>query len=272
MLWKRICGRSGYFDTPLAILPTYHLSERDILLVDSGVKPDPSLLAELEASKLRVRAVLCTHLHPDHIANNAALVERYGAEIFSTTVERTSHESWEKLPYPITMLDGEESVNIDDATIGILPVPGHSPGQLAYITPDGVCCVGDALMTARAVRSSKLPYMEDVDRSIVSMEAIRTTDALYYAVAHKGVVTAEELPALVDENIRKELDLYDLLRRQIPGTKPRKAVLRDFMLAAGIHESRLETFFIRYTAGVRLDALINAGEYCMRDGMVIPCR
>lgn len=271
MKWESICGKTGYFDTFQAILPTYQISEGEILLFDSGVRPDPELLEELERMELRVRAVLCTHLHPDHIANNAALVERYGAEIFSTQPERESHESWEKLSYPITFLDGMSSVTISGVEIGILPTPGHSPGQLAYVTPDGVCCVGDALMTAPAVRKSKLPYMEDVDRSIVSMEIIRNTDYPYYAIAHKGVVSREDIPALVDENIQKELDLYDLLRQQITGPKSRKEVLRDFMLAAGIQEKSLETFFIRYTAKVRLDALIDAGEYYLKDGMVIPC-
>ena len=84
-------------------------------------------------------------------------------------------------------------------------------------------------------------------------------------------MSREEIPALVDENIQKELDLYDLLRQQITGPKSRKEVLRDFMLAAGIQEKSLETFFIRYTAKVRLDALIDAGEYYLKDGMVIPC-
>lgn len=272
MRWEIVSGRTSVIDTPQALIPTYRLDSGELLLFDSGVRPDPALLADFEEQGLRVRAVLCTHLHPDHIANNTALVERYGTEIFSTAPERESHESWEKLPYPITFLDGKCSVTVDGAVIDILPTPGHSPGHLAYITPDGVCCVGDALMSSKVVQWSKLPYMEDVDRSIVSMEAIRNTRHPYYVAAHKGVVPLEEMPALVDENIRKELDLYDLLRQQIPGPKSRKEVLRDFMLAAGIQPQSHDTFFIRFTAKIRLDALVDAGEYYLKDGLVVPCK
>lgn len=271
MKWNPIRGKTGYFDTVQAILPTYQISEQEILLFDSGVRPDLELLAELERMGLRVRAVLCTHLHLDHIANNTALVERYGTEIFATQLEREFHESAKALSYPITFLDGKNAVAIDGVEIGILPIPGHSPGQLAYVTPDGVCYVGDALMTAPVIRWSKLPYMEDVDRSIVSMEAIRNTAYPFYAVAHKGVVSRDEMPALIDENIRKELDLYDLLRQQIAGPKNRHEVLRDFMLSAGIREESLETYYIQYSAQIRLDALIDAGEYYLKDDMVIPC-
>jgi hypothetical protein len=115
-----------------------------------------------------------------------------------------------------------------------------------------------------------MPFMIDVERCIASMEVIRSTDYPFYAVAHRGVISREEMPGLVDKNIRKELDLYDLLRQQITGPKQKDEVLRDFMLAAGIQEKSLSTFFIQFTAKMRLEALIDAGEYYMRGGMVYP--
>lgn len=270
MLWKIIQGKTGFIDTPQALIPTYQLSDHEIIMFDSGVQPHPELLDDLEARNLKVRAVFCSHLHPDHMGNNAVLVECFGAEIFTTVPEREFYESWAELPYPTTFIGDEASVTVDGVELKILYTPGHSPGHLVYITPDGVCYVGDVLMSSQVLQWSKLPYTQDAVRAIFSMEAIRNTGYPYYVMAHKGVVTLEEMPALVDENIRKELALYYLLRQQIPGPKRIKEVLHDFILATGVQEQSLNKFTVLHAAKVRLDALIRAGEYHVKDGMVIP--
>lgn len=273
MRWEMLCGKSGYLDTPQALLPVYWLSEREIVLVDSGVRPDPKLLEELERRCLRVRAVLCTHLHPDHVANNAALIERHGAEIFAHVGDLPFLRNVLRQTYPVTVIGDSGCVAVDGVEFGVLPTPGHSAGHLAFVTPDDVCCVGDALMAGSLLRQSKMPYMEDVDRSIASMENLRETQYPYYIVAHKGVVKWKDMPALVDENIRKELDIYDLLRQQLTTPKSEDEVLRDLLDAAGIQQQSIEAMpFIRVTAKTRLDALIHAGEYCLDDGVVVRAR
>lgn len=273
MRLEMLCGKSGYIDTAQALLPVYWLSEREIVLVDSGVKPDPKMLEELERRGLRVRAVLCTHLHPDHVANNAALVERHGAEIFAHAGDLPILRNLLRHTYPVTAIGDSGSVTVDGVEFGVLPTPGHSAGHLVFVTPDGMCCVGDALMAGPLLHQSKMPYMEDVDRAIVSMEELRGTQYPYYIVAHKGVVEWKDMPALVDENIRKELDIYDLLRQQLTMPKSEDEVLGDFLAAAGILQQSIEAMpFIRMTAKTRLDALIYAGEYYLNDGLVTKVR
>jgi len=269
MEWNTIWGKSGCIDMGFVQIPTYQLSERDVILFDSGIDFKEELPALMEQRGLRVRAVFCTHMHWDHTAGNEGLVNRFGAEIFAHE-DAIADIKFSKTPtYPIRALREEGSVTVDGVEIEILPTPGHCVGHLAFVTPDGVCCLGDAMMSGQMLRESKMPYLEDVDLSIVTMEQIRRTRYPFYATSHKGVTPLEDMPALVDENIKKELDLYDMLRQQITGPKPVEEVLAGLAEAAGIRRNR-GTDYIRGLGQARLDVLVKAGEYYLEHDMVIP--
>ena len=268
---KSLCGRTGYIETPGAMIPVYRLSEDEILLFDSGREPSPELMDLLEREKLRVKAVVCTHLHEDHIANNDLLVARYGARIYASALDISELQSRDSVSYRISAIEGTDVLDLEGASIRLLPLPGHTEGQLAYVTPDGVCCVGDAIMTQKPLERAKIPYMDDVDGSMVSMETLRQTDYPFYIIAHKGVIPKEELSALIDRNIQKELDLYELLRRQITEPTPMEQVITDFIRGAGVLSRKMvEEGYVRYTAKVRVLALVHAGEFLMEDGMILP--
>ena len=268
-----LLGRTGYIETPMAMIPFYRLSEEEILFFDSGRDPSPELLELLERENLRVRAVLCTHLHEDHIANNEALVSRYGTEIYASKGDIAELGSRDSVPYPILEIGDVEMLRIGGAEIRLLPLVGHTEGQTAYVTPDGVCCVGDAIMTEKPLERAKIPYMDDVDESMVSMERLRQTEYPLYVVAHKGVVSREELSELIDRNIQKELELYELLRSRITEAMPMEEVITDFIRGAGVLSQKMvEEGYVRHTAKVRVLALVHAGEFSLENGMVIPNR
>lgn len=268
---KDLRGRTGYVDLPGALVPVYRLSEHEVLLFDSGREPSPELMDLLEWEQLRVRAVMCTHLHEDHIANNEQLIARYGTEIYASALDVRELLARDTVPYPIHPVENTDVLRIDGAEIRLLALPGHTEGQLAYVTPDGVCCVGDAILTEKPLERAKIPYMDDVDQSVVSMERLRQTDYPLYIVAHKGVVPKEALSALIDRNIRKELDLYELLRRQITHPAPMEQVITDFIRGAGVLSRKMvEEGYVRHTVQVRVQALVHAGEFSLADGVVAP--
>ena len=113
--------------------------------------------------------------------------------------------------------------------------------------------------------------MENVDRSIISMESIRETDYPYYIAAHKGVATRAEFLTLLDENIQKELDLYDLLRQKITGPVDIEDLTSEFIRASGVRSEKMVVQdYVRLTAKVRIYALVHAGEYSLKGNLVVP--
>ena len=270
---KALCGKTSYIETRWALIPLYYLSEREVVLFDSGVEPEEELLTLLDREGLRVRAVLSTHLHPDHIANNEALVERHGAEVFAHYPEIPVFYQRFGTPYSVTPIPDGDTFVLEGVPFRTLSIPGHSVGHLLFVTPDGVVCVGDAIITDEELNRSKIPYMDDVDRAIISMEDLRQTRYPWYIVAHKGVVPGAELYDLVERNIQKELDLYELVRRCLTGPMELEELVTAFIRASGVRsEKMVEENFVRHTARVRILALAGVGEFSVEGDMVIPCR
>lgn len=285
MQWELLRGNTGVITTRMALIPTCRVSAGEVVLIDSGAEEEPELISMLDAQGVRVAAVICTHLHPDHIANNRALARRYGTRIYAPAGEIAAAEGrfsdlkknepghiWADLgpDYPVTPLTGGK-MEIAGADFVILPTPGHTADHAAVITPDNVCCLGDAMMSAGRIERAKLPYMDDADLAVESLEKLRGTDCDLYIAAHRGLVEREDLDAVIDANIRKELELYDLLRRTVDRPMEQSAAVEAFMAAAGVTgREKNVNVFMRHTARVRIQALINAGELRREGNCICP--
>ncbi len=288
MEWQPLRGSTGVFHTHFALIPACRCPDGRAVLIDSGSVAHPELAEALDREGLGVAAVICTHLHPDHIANNRLLIDRWGAEIWADAAEIRAVGPrfemlrgdplekkwlWTEPDYPIRPIPpGTEALTLAGAEFRLLPTPGHVEGHLAVVTPDAVCCLGDAIISASVLAGSSLPYMEyDVDLAVESMAGIRDMDYPCYVAAHREVIAPEDLGPLVDANIRKELRLYDLLRRIITAPTPMEEAVTAFMRAAGVErEIMLSRSSMRGSAAIRFTALERAGELSIRDGIVYP--
>lgn len=94
--------------------------------------------------------------------------------------------------------------------------PGHSSGHQCFTTPDGVCYLGDALMTADLM-DAKLPYALDVGMAIKSQKKLLDIQAETFLFAHTGQCDPAELPELVRRNealfLQRAEEIWALLDR-----------------------------------------------------------
>jgi hydroxyacylglutathione hydrolase len=95
------------------------------LVVDPGdAQP---VLEALQRANLQLQAILVTHHHPDHTGGVDALREATGAKVFGPARER--------MPEPLTRLDGGNQLQCLGLTFGVIDVPGHTAGHIAYYCP-----------------------------------------------------------------------------------------------------------------------------------------
>ncbi|RLP96045.1 MBL fold metallo-hydrolase [Micromonospora sp. CV4] len=94
----------------------------------------------------RVRAILATHAHDDHVRVAPELAQATGAPVLLHTADRVLWDMVHpKLPPNGELHDGQ-SIDVAGTTLRVLHTPGHSPGACSFHAPElGVVFTGDTL-------------------------------------------------------------------------------------------------------------------------------
>ena len=205
-----------------ALMPVYKLTERDIVLMDTGyARLDRSALVNLiEGNGFRLRGILCSHAHFDHTGNVRYLQQRYGCQAAAQIIEAgisvnteayranyvalTYGKSREYLleecfPADVIIPADAEHLDFCGARFGILQLPGHSAGHIGVVTPDGVAYLGDCLIDEEQIAAAKLPTSMFIARDLESKESLRNLRRPAYIIAHKQVLM--DIGPLIDRNI-----------------------------------------------------------------------
>lgn len=199
----------------------YRLGEQDCILFDTGYPNErESLLASLEEHKLNLVAVVCTHAHIDHIGSAEYLRQRFQipfylsqgeagvlSHLLNSKVYRSSlspkelkAELGDTPSLFIQMIpDGATTLEIEGVSFGIEDTRGHSTHHLAFVTPDDVCFLGDALL-AMSYMDSKFPYALDIAGALETHEGVKHFPYSQYILSHQGVIPLADLEELVNEN------------------------------------------------------------------------
>lgn len=179
---------------------------------------------------ITVRAVLCSHAHYDHTENNRFLQKKYGAEVimsvydagvlYDTTALKSvfySYTPQENEQYNRHMIcaadrvifPGQEKVDIDGNTFGILRLPGHAASQLGFVTPDGAAYLADSILKGGVLEGKRLIFMLNWKDAFRTLETIKGFSFQKYMLAHSG--SCDRVEELVLENeraFREQLETF----------------------------------------------------------------
>ncbi|MGI6406645.1 MAG: MBL fold metallo-hydrolase [Syntrophaceticus sp.] len=199
------------------------LADNNCLLIDTCFNKNCAKIIDqtLKTNKLHLKYIINTHAHLDHCRGNIYFQRAYpDCQVFASQGEKPFMEN----PYllgaifssasPLKHLDRSPSCFpvdhyleagvqiIDEEPFQVIPLPGHTKGQIGIITPDRVCFLGDAIFSNYTLDTYSLPYNFDIGESIQTLHSLPEIDADYFVISHdSSVITRDNLPGLVQRNL-----------------------------------------------------------------------
>lgn len=138
---------------------------REAVVIDPGDETERILLS-IADSKLKVKYIINTHGHFDHVGGNRKMKDATGADILihaldAPMLSRLAVDavafgiSAENSPPPDRTLEDGETITFGRIALKVIHTPGHSAGGISLYT-DGNVFVGDTLF-AGAIGRTDLP-------------------------------------------------------------------------------------------------------------------
>jgi glyoxylase-like metal-dependent hydrolase (beta-lactamase superfamily II) len=220
-----------YYYSAFSNVGVYKLNKKEVLLIDScdHKRMVRSLDTILEKNGLRVKTIINTHCHVDHIAGNKFFYDKYGCRILASKGEQGfiaypdreprfyySGINTDKTrnPFFLSEPSDAEVISPDSTPEGfeIISLPGHSFDMIGVRTPDDVVFLSDAILSKKTWDEYKLPFFYSVNESMQTLREIQSIKARLFVPAHNEPL--RDICELAEYNIesmkhKKEL-IYDL--------------------------------------------------------------
>ena len=120
-------------------------------------------------NNLKLKSILHTHSHLDHMFGTAYLADKYNLDLWICKEDLLTYESYEKVcevyGIPITFspnptpkfFDLKQLIQIDGIKFEILYVPGHSPGHVAFYNKENNFLINGDCLFENSIGRTDLP-------------------------------------------------------------------------------------------------------------------
>ena len=178
---------------------------KEAIIVDPGldfvVEAEP-IFRYIDNEKLKVKFIVNTHGHSDHINGDGVMQKKYGAPICIHRLDASFLEAIEKhdLPSNILLKDGD-NVKFGTVSLKVLHTPGHTPGSICFVG-DKIVFSGDTLF-AGSIGRTDFPESSPKDMDVSLRKLLGLPDWLLVYPGHGEV-------SLMGEEKRMNPFLQDL--------------------------------------------------------------
>lgn len=273
---NRVGGSTYYINSPTNI-GLYKTDEENVCLIDSGNDKDAGkkALKLIEAGGWRLKTVINTHSHADHIGGNAFLQSRTGCEILVPGEDScyTNYPSLEPAflfgAFPYKEIENKffkaapsRAYRLEDCALpeGLRTerFDGHSYAQAAVGTPDGVWFLGDTLVSAETLEKYRISYVYDVREYLESLKRVKSLEGRLFIPSHAA--PQEDISPLADVNIRNTLEVAEKIRDILKSAKTTEETAAAVFEEYGLRINHVQHTLVSCTVRSYVSYLYNLGE------------
>jgi len=218
------CTGNTYYLACYANVGVYYLGNDEVMLIDSGDhhKSVGDLDAILTERGWRVKMIVNTHSHGDHIYGNSFFYNKYGCDIYASDIECGMIQQTmvdRKFFYngiPINtpknplyeILDTQVKVLTKDVLpegFDIISLPGHCHNMIGIKTADDVWFLGDAILAPQTYDDYKIPFNLDINASIETTEMLSHFEGKWFVPSH--IEPCADIREIAKYNMDKLIEL-----------------------------------------------------------------
>ena len=198
-------GEKTYYIKNNTNIGVYKLDDENVILIDTGNDKEAGkkILRIIGKQNWRVKMIINTHSHADHIGGNNVIQTRTDCDIYSNEIETALINNTILEPAelygasPLSSLKNkflyakESNAKVINNNIGnleIIDLKGHSYDMIGVKTDDDVIFLGDALASENTINKYHIFYLYDVKEYLNTLEKLKTLKAKKYVLSH-GEVT-----------------------------------------------------------------------------------
>ena len=161
----------------------------EAIIIDPGL--DFSSEAEqifrfIESGKLKVKFIVNTHGHSDHVNGNMVFQEKFGAPVCIHLLDALflGEASSGGMPSNVLLKD-DDFVKFGEVSLKILHTPGHTPGSICLVG-DKIVFTGDTLF-AGSIGRTDFPESSSADMDVSLRKLLGLPDGLLVYPGHGEV-------------------------------------------------------------------------------------
>jgi len=223
----QVSEKCYYFQCP-AKIGLVKLNEEEVCLIDSGSDKDAGKKVRkiLNANGWKLKMILNTHSHADHIGGNKYLQEQTGCKIYAPGIEcdLTNHPIVEpsfvygayppkELRHKFLLAQESKAEYLTEEILPdgfeMIPLPGHYFDMVGFRTADDVVYLADCFSSKETLKKYQIGFLYDVDAYLKTLEMVKTIKAKMFVPSH--ATPMEDISELVQYNIDKVYAIADKL-------------------------------------------------------------
>jgi len=160
--------------------------DKEAIIIDPGLDSSSEakqIFDYITQSNLKIKLIVNTHGHQDHVTGDAIFQEKYNVPIYIHKYDSPCIEYMQKSKgTPVVFLGEGSLIKFDNESLKVMHTPGHSPGSICLVG-EGLVFSGDTLF-AGSIGRTDFPGSSNRDMQLSLQRLMRLPDNLLVYPGH----------------------------------------------------------------------------------------